>query len=211
MSDDNKISLLQAGFKVNDQSLLFLEPLGDWEVRDTDWVFFSSVNGVKFFEDNAAFPESKYGCIGHKTAEYLREKGIDPQFVGQGIDMEKIGRSFLELCHGETVGFYGSNQSRRFLQNFISKDCVVYDMGIYESRIASKPIDPADYYLFTSSLNVDAFFKVNQVPLGAEVWAIGEVTKSSLAKYGINKVHVPPQSDIRMMVQSILDSNRTVQ
>ena len=67
-------------------------------IPDTDWIFFSSVNAVKyFFRQSPLIHRQVFGCIGEKTAQEL-SKHVTPSFVGKSNDLIATANAFAWLA-----------------------------------------------------------------------------------------------------------------
>ena len=182
-------------------------PNKDWSVPDqADWLFFSSVNAVRFFMEKEIIPDDiKVGCVGKKTALALKKAGVEPTFVGKQSNTQEIGRALSLVCSNETIVFVGSAQSKRIIQQTVSKVAKVKDLAIYQTVIRSVYIPDCSYYVFTSPKNVDSFFRSNIIMQG-EVWAIGATTALALKRKGIVSVNVLPESDLDLILNTVLST-----
>lgn len=169
--------------EIDDRSLIRTFPivnvLDDFFLRNADWVFFSSRNGVAyFFALNPVLPKKiKFGVAGRGSEDELRKFGHLADFVGEGGVIDEVAKAFAEAVKGSTVVFPRAQDSLLTMQKYLSDDTQVIDLPIYETVIEDTvESSDADLLIFTSPSNVDAYFAQNLLEPGQQVLAIGNST-----------------------------------
>ena len=135
--------------------------LDPFYLKNIDWIFFSSRNGVEyFFKLNPVLPKHiKFGVVGRGSEDALRKCGHLADFVGEGGEIDEVAEDFAEVVVGKTVLFPRAQDSLLSIQKSLQPDTKIIDLPIYETVI-EEDIDPtsADVLIFTSPSNVEAYF-----------------------------------------------------
>jgi hydroxymethylbilane synthase len=178
-----------------------------FEEQQSDWIFFSSRNGVRFYLDGDNMPAlpSNVGAVGPATALALQEFGITPQFVGEGADTVKIGRDFAALISdAEKVLFPGSNKSRKTVQKQLKPNQVI-DVVVYNtSEFSYNSIPSADILVFTSPSNASSYLDQTLINDGEQIVVMGTTTGNFLAESGITGYSLPWASTELALADSVL-------
>jgi hydroxymethylbilane synthase len=163
--------------------------LDPFYLKNIDWIFFSSRNGVEYFFKlkPVLSKKIKFGVVGRGSEDALRRQGHLADFVGESGDIKEVAESFAELVKGQTVMFPRAQDSLLSIQKSLSGDTKIVDLPIYETVIADE-IDQthADVLIFTSPSNVDAFFADNLLDPGQKVIAIGNSTGKKFDEMGVS-------------------------
>ena len=101
------------------------------EIKETDWIFFSSPRGVKHFLENYSIENQKIAALSLGTAEAVKHYGYACDFVGNpDLETTDIGLAFRDMVLGDSVLFPISNRSLHRVQSVFEIDqihnCVVY-------------------------------------------------------------------------------------
>ncbi len=184
--------MTEAGYEVHGERLLSFELIPFDEKPYTDWLFFYSQHGVHFFfqqyqklENIIPFP---YRCaaMGPATAAVI-ESYIDeePYFTGTGHP-QKTAAYFYEIAAGDPVTFVQAKQSKQSVQRILDGQIRVTNLIVYDNVIKSEISLPHfDILVFTSPLNVQAYFSKYDLKQGQRVIAIGGTTQTQLKKLGV--------------------------
>ena len=159
----------------------------EWKFPDAyNWIFFSSANGVEYVvKSGISFKHSKVAAVGPATAQALKRHGIEPDFVGQGGDMNQVGQTFNKHYTERTVLFPCSKRSTNRIQNSVAEKNDVLIVEVYDTKIAGVEIAECDIYCLTSPANVEGFLQANGIRKGHYI-AIGESTADALRNHGID-------------------------
>lgn len=179
----------------------------------SDWIFFTSRQSVLFFFQGlkaAAIPfpaGTKLAVMGEGTAKALRESGYAPDFIGNG-DPQMVGESMGLLAKGGTILFPRALQSRETVQKIIGEWANAIDLVVYDNQPRMDlPIISADALVFTSPLNVEAYFSKQKVVSQPIFFAIGATTRQALLDKNIDKVWIPAtpsEESLAQLCRSIL-------
>ncbi len=172
-------------WKLDAQSLIEFSEIPFEIPANTEVVFFSSKNGVRYFFEQAELPKGVLtACVGQETARVLKKNNVLPDFVGdRSGDPDSVGRDFLSFLGGKKVFFPTSNASLHTVANHLPEEQNSIS-PIYETKDAPKTIAASDLYIFTSPSNAKVFFQSNQISENAKVIAWGNVTAHALFDLG---------------------------
>lgn len=177
-------------------------------VRDYDWVLFTSENGVERFlgavrklgRDARVFGASRIGVIGPRTADALRRFGLEPDVVAEEHVGEGLARDVLKHGVPRRVLLARALVARDALPNALRDAGARVDVvAAYETKpvleagdelralVESKRIDAM---LLTSSSTIEAVVerlgeRAAELLAGVRVASIGPVTTQSARKLGI--------------------------
>ncbi|MEZ0576148.1 uroporphyrinogen-III C-methyltransferase, partial [Halodesulfovibrio aestuarii] len=149
-------SLTKLGANVIQFPTIKIDPLADYSevhaaiksLNEYEWVIFTSVNGVKHFWnqlavlglDTRALGASKIAAIGPATADILREKGIEPDFIPEKYVAEGVVKGLLERgMDGSKVLLPRAKVAREVLPEELRKAGAQVDiLPVYETRPAEE-------------------------------------------------------------------------
>lgn len=184
------------GWEVSGLPLIQLSPLFFDMIPTTDWIFFSSGNGVRFFfqtleQQNIQIPIAQWAAIGPATATALAHYVDQVDFTGTG-DPGTTLEAFTKRVKKQSVLFAGARNARMDLRNKLSAHTKVLTLDIYDNRpISDPPVLTVDVLVFTSPMNVEAYFSVHRPEKHQVQVAIGQSTATALRSFGITKLLVP--------------------
>ena len=147
-----------------------------------DWIFFYSKNAVRFFFTHASgnFAATKFAALGERTAATLQHYVPVVNFTGNGKPPE-VANDFRILAQYQRVLFPRARQSRRSVQRQLTEQIEVVDLVVYDNQIRKNINLPEfDILVFTSPLNVRAYFNVCKYKKGQQLVAIGNTTAAAL-------------------------------
>ncbi|MDB5019175.1 MAG: Porphobilinogen deaminase [Pedobacter sp.] len=179
--------------EIEDRSLIRTFPivniLDPFYLRNIDWIFFSSRNGVEFFFKlkPALSKKVKFGVVGRGSEDALRKYGHLAHFVGESGDIKEVAEDFALRVKGETVLFPRAQDSLLTIQKSLFPETKIIDLPIYETGMVDN-IDKtyADILIFTSPSNVEAYFAENLLDPGQKVIAIGTSTGKKFDEMGVS-------------------------
>lgn len=186
-------ALNKHNIEIEDRSLIRTFPivniLDPFYLKNIDWIFFSSRNGVEFFFKlkPALSKKVKFGVVGRGSEDALRKFGHLADYVGESGDIKEVADDFASLVVGETVLFPRAQDSLQTIQKSLSPDTKVVDLPIYETVIEDNTDKTyADVLIFTSPSNVDAYFAENLLDPDQKVIAIGNSTGKKFEEMGVS-------------------------
>ncbi|WP_147822307.1 uroporphyrinogen-III C-methyltransferase [Salidesulfovibrio onnuriiensis] len=193
-----------------------------------DWLVFTSVNGVKFFWeqlqeiglDSRILAGLEVAAIGPATADALRERGINPDFVPEKYVAEHVVEGLLARgIQGKSVLVPRAKVAREVLPDELKKaGCEVQILPVYETRLAGSDVDEVraaldagkiEYVTFTSSSTVHNFFELMPAEEfkkyeGVKIASIGPVTTKTVHEYGFTVAVKPEEYTIPGLVEELL-------
>mgnify|MGYP001071406330 CR=1 FL=1 len=165
----------------------------------TDWVFFSSKNGVKYFvaKYKDKMQHLQLAVIGSGTQKALEQHGLSPHFVGtDSDDVATIAQQFATLAEGKKVLFPQAEQSMQTIQKTLGKRIHSINLVVYKNKIVKQfDIPPCDILVFTSPMNLQAYCNKYHIAAHQKIVAIGKSTAAALVKLGYNNYILPYAHD----------------
>lgn len=184
------------------------------EGLDTDWIVFTSSNGVRVFMDTLweagcdvrVLGNIKLGAIGEKTREALESFGLRADCVPGEYRAESLAESLLACMDGPSRVLLARAYSARPILAEMLRDggCTVEEISLYDtlterdSRDALREaLRETEFVTFCSASAADAFFEMiseeefrtlREATDGRErikLVAIGPVTAHALQKNGV--------------------------
>lgn len=207
-TDFFKTVLEKVGFSVFGQSLIAFSKVNFTIVPDCDWLFFYSKNGVKyFFEniDNQLISDKKIGTIGESTAAYLEANfKIKVDFIGTGEPLQ-TAKAFIKVAANKTVVFPRAKYSKQSIQQELGKNIVAKDLVVYENKpLSNFDVVDADILVFTSPMNVEAYFNTMVLKSNQKIVSIGNTTAKALELLGCNDFFIANAPSEKGLVEAVL-------
>ena len=207
-TDFFKIALEEVGFSVFGQSLIVFSRIDFGIVPDGDWLFFYSKNGVKyFFEniDNQWIINKKIGTIGASTADFLMQNfGLKANFVGTGEPLQ-TAKDFLQIAANQTVIFPRAKESKQSIQRELGDAIIAKDLVIYENQpLSDFDAIEADILVFTSPMNVEAYFNKMVLKPNQKIVSIGNTTAKALKNLGFERFFIAETPSEKGLVKAVL-------
>lgn len=179
--------------EIEGHSLLSFNPIEFNAVPPSDWIFFYSSNGVRYFAQRLKALgieiSSKIGVMGQGTASvFVSMFGRVPDFVGDGLKHSAI--EFFNKEEGTILFVKGSNSLEsveRYIDPQRTGELVVYTNEINSSAI----IPDADIYVITSPMNAEAYMNVACCRFNTKIIAIGPTTNDKLIEKGFLLASMP--------------------
>ena len=174
------------------EALIGFKGLDFTEVPETDWIFFTSRNAAKhFFAQHINIDQRKIACVGSGTAQEVAKHVSRIDFVGNEVDVKKVGADFAKAVGKATVLFPVSNISRRTVQLCLAAEQCI-DFVTYETVERSDfEVPHCDVLIFTSPSSVRAYFKKHNVTAAQKVIAMGPSTGQELELFNIKQYLLP--------------------
>lgn len=202
--DPLRTELEAQGWEITAMSLIQIIPT-EFELPKPlpDWVFFSSSNAVKTFYRQYPDVPFKIGVTGKGTEKTVKEYEQEASFVGEGTDMNQVGKAFAEEVGDETVLFPVSSRSSKSIQNHIPESQQIVST-VYKTILRKGlQLPETDVVVLSSPSNAEAYLDDRKVPENATVIAYGETTKSYLNEQGVTDVKVPDQPNSKSILEIV--------
>lgn len=197
--------LSQDGMVIKDHSLIRFEEIPFSEVPDSNWIFFSSRNAVRyFFNQHQGSLNRKVGAVGLATAAALDKQGHSPDFIGSGSDTLRIASDFKAIAGDEKVLFPMAEASRRTIQKALkAEQCI--DLVTYRTlEDVAIELQAADVLVFTSPSNVRSYLRQFHIKPTQRVIAIGSTTRNELERNEVKEVSVPKEANELALAELVL-------
>ncbi|MBO4300006.1 MAG: uroporphyrinogen-III C-methyltransferase [Desulfovibrio sp.] len=230
--------LTELGAEVIQCPTIAIRPMNDYARLDSavnalasyHWCVFTSVNGVRHFwqrlrkagQDSRALSGIKVAAIGPATAEVLRERGIEPDFIPERYVAEGVVQGLLSLEDGQVTGkrflLPRAAKAREVLPEQLRKAGAVVDViPAYEtipahdnkeavlSRLTAGTLS---CITFGSSSTVDNFLSLIPADTlrahpATKLAAIGPVTAETLRKHDLPCDIMPEEYTIPALVDAL--------
>lgn len=186
--------LKKKGFDINGDSFIEFQVVNISVLPMSDWIFFYSKNGIRFFfeqvkrlglkKENLNY---KWAAIGQASATHLKQFGIKADFIGSG-EPSSTAFAFLEVAKNQSVLFPRAANSKKSIQNILGNQIKPIDLIIYNNSISNNVKKRnEDCLVFTSPLNTQAYFQYFQLQPFQKIIAIGKTTAKTLTALGISE------------------------
>ncbi len=206
-------------------------------IQGYDWIFFTSVNGVKAFGErlqackvaSASLRDVKIAVIGPARLAPLKELGlkahlIPKRFVSEGI-IEAIDAQRIPL-QGKRILLARAEEVRDFLAPELRKRGAIVEEVVAYKTVSEKKLDPEilqkirngsiDWITFTSSSTVKNFFGLldhgadKNVLKKIHIASIGPITSQTLRQMGYRPAVEAKVHTIPGLVDAIINRNKAV-
>ncbi|MHA6250452.1 uroporphyrinogen-III synthase [Oceanobacillus sp. CAU 1775] len=189
--------------------------------EETEWVFFTSKNGVDcFLKNNAlktALASYRIAAVGPKTAQALEAHGFQVEFIPSTYNADVMASEFLSTYEevGSVLFVRGTLSSQVLPKAFNQAGRNFTCLEVYEtvSNVEMKnklnttlQQEKIDLLTFTSPSTIHAFFELTENPeayLDLPVACIGTTTEQAAIHKGFKKTIVPEHFTIEGMVEAM--------
>lgn len=196
------------GYDVKGISFIETNKVAFKDVPQTDWIFFASATGVKFFFEQhpELRPKVKFGVIGKSTEEELKKYDRNAAFVGSINDTKVVGKKFAKTVGAETVLFPQAKGGLRTIQQQFEDGGKVKDLTVYETvKKTSVDLPQVEVLVFTSPSNVESFFEKGKISNKQRVIAMGKSTEKKLKEFGVENCILPVSFDEIGLAQAVFN------
>lgn len=171
---------------IENYSCISLQLKDDLILPKADWIFFLSPSGVDLFARKFDPISLKIGVIGPGTQRAVEENGWEVSFLPQSTDPKEGIDEFAErLEPNESVIMACGDKSLKRMHGIIPADRLI-EWEFYENVPAKSILKSnADYMIFTSPSNADAYLDACELGENQTVVAIGKTTDAALERRGI--------------------------
>jgi uroporphyrinogen-III synthase len=158
---------------------------------NANWLFFSSKNGVKyFFETQISNLKSqiKIAAINTGTAQAINKLGLKVDFIGNSGDLIKIATDFDAIATGKIIFPQAKKSMQTIQKKLTNKD--IETLVVYQNTIKlSIKNREEEILIFTSPMNVEAYFNLYKPTINQQIISIGQTTTKKLQSYNIQNIH----------------------
>ncbi len=176
------------------ESLVGMSAIKIREIPPSDWIFFYSKNGVRHFLDQVSHTEISSNCrwaaMGQGTAKAMQEYDIEPDFIGKTTP-ELTAKAFFEVADGQHVLFPCAKNSRQSIAKLLAGRIKATHLPVYNNYMQdASHLPDSDILVFTSPMNVKAWFLHKKMMENQHFIAIGTTTAKALEQQGIQKINI---------------------
>lgn len=190
--------LQQHGASVVEMPTLEIVPPSSWDeldaaiahINDFDWLVLTSTNAVEYFferlgsqlQDVRGLAAIKIAVIGEKTAQSLRQRGLQPDFIPPDFVADSLLVNFPQPITGKKILFPRVESGGRdvLINDFSARGAGVTEVAAYQSACPTQVDLTAltalqdqliDIVTFASSKTVKNFCQLLEAALG-EHWQV---------------------------------------
>lgn len=198
------------------------------QLKTTDWIIFTSANGVNYFFKRLfnkklsikSLLHIKFAVIGEKTNEILTQYGISADLVPKEYRAEGLIEQFKSIdLIGKNILIPRAKEARNILPKMLKRLGANVDViTVYENKVpgslkSTKLISEIkkaapDVITFTSPSTVNNFysvFKIDEKSFSNSIIAsIGPVTNQALNNHGLEADITPKKYTTDSLIQEIL-------
>lgn len=167
--------LQKEGAKVIEMPALVITPPSTWEPLDNaishistfDWLILTSSNGVDYFlerliakgKDSRALAGLKIAVVGKKTAESLKKRALEPDFIPKNFVADSLVANFPGNIAGSKILFPRVETGGRdvLVKELTEKGAEVTEVPAYESGCPAEIAEDALAALQQKTLDVITF------------------------------------------------------
>lgn len=192
---DHGHALIEAPF-------ILIDPILNLDIPHSDWIFFSSPNGVDVYFDNYPILARKIAVFGGGTFNRLKSRGIDADFVGDNRKSpDEIGKQFFDSIHpNEVVLFPISQLSKKSIIN-VNQVNKCLELVIYNTKVEPNKVPKVDFAILTSPSNIDGYLIENTTD-NVEFIVLGQTSKRHFDKKAPQaSVHITEASTEQATIQ----------
>lgn len=186
----------EKGYELIEAPFIRIDPVLNVEIPDTDWVFFSSPNGLDVYFNNYPLLAEKIGVYGKGTQMRLAARGIEANFTGDTSKTpSEIGAEFFDFIGAKAkVLFPQSQLSKKSIANANpGNDCII--KVVYNTSLEAHHEVGIDIAILTSPSNIDGFLLENTTE-NIKFIVLGETSKNHFEKLGLtDQIFVPKSAD----------------
>lgn len=209
LSRDNPSALLQKkaaqfGWELICFSCIEIHVMAGAEPPDADWIFFYSPRGAELYAQKFTSRSFRFAALGEGTAAAMRGCELSPDFIGKSPITSEVMKEFAKVIKPtETVVQARGEKSFERLREQLNP-AQILDWPLYRTIPKSEiPKATADYYIFTSPSNVDAYLAKYSLPNKATALAFGESTKTAIREKSNARILVTDEPGEESSIQKI--------
>lgn len=171
------------------------------ELERTDWLFFTSANGVEQFFEMIKPKELPAGvriaCVGPNTASLLQQQRMKVSFMPNDFRGKGLAREFISSYGDEKLVLMITRPLRMGSPlveelsgaGFEVRQSILYTTTpISPDELEDFDFSDEDFFVFRSPSGVKSFCSRYQIPAGAPAFAIGPTTEKCLRGCGHENV-----------------------
>lgn len=140
--------------------------------------------------------------VGEKSADFLKEDNRYVEFVAN--DSKELTEVLIHSSYQSFNYFCGNKRLDYLPENIRSAGKICNEIICYETKENRSKLDKSfDGYSFFSPSGVDVFFRDNDLPESATIFAFGNSTKKTLENYSVKDIILPSKPQLTFLIQTI--------
>jgi hydroxymethylbilane synthase len=180
--------LTKAGFEVEGKSLLNIHAVDFESSGQTDWLFFTSRNGVKHYFEKIKYSKEncpKIGAVNSGTASSIKALGYEVEFEGTSAYTNITAEEFGQIAKGKVI-LPQAVHARGVMEKSLGH-CEVVSLAVYNNTILENvEYSDADIIVFTSPLNAESYLQKHSLKPSQQLISIGPSTQTAIESLGLN-------------------------
>ncbi len=194
------------GHHLHGISCIQTQPISFQKSEKSDWIFFSSSEGAKYYFSQCDHEQEKIAAMGPGTAETLNRLGITANWVGSHTDPVQVALAFSnQLSEGETVLFPQSAQTKNSIAPILSGHATRH-LIVYNTIPKTIGKQDADVWIFSSPSNINAYQQQHDLDVSHRYIAFGPTTAQAMEQLGLKNVFVLKQVNDDTIIEAIKES-----
>ncbi len=188
------------------EALIAFKGIDFTDVPKSDWIFFTSRNSARFFfKKNPDISGRKVACVGSGTYQEVVKHVSKIDFVGNDVDVRKVGKAFAKEVGNGLALFPVSNITRRTIQQYFANPLQALDFPTYETlEKVEFDIPFCNVLVMTSPSSVRAYFSKYPLQENQKVVAMGPTTAKELELFGVRNYTQPKITGELGLVDEVL-------
>lgn len=169
-----------------------------------DWIFFYSPSAVKLFADNYTSRSYRFATLGEGTADAMRDSELQLGFIGKSSDTSEVMEEFRAVIKSneKVVQARGEKSFERLREQLPTSQ--ILDWPFYRTQAKREiPETAADFYIFTSPSNAEAYMDKFELPENAVVVVFGESTKAAVREKSEAQILVTDEPGEEGVIKSL--------
>ncbi|HEY1017523.1 MAG TPA: uroporphyrinogen-III synthase [Sediminibacterium sp.] len=166
----------------------------EWVSVQETVVVFTSMNAVVAVTDmlDGHVPSWRIYCMGYATQKLVAEYFGETSIAGTGASALELAETIIEEEEPDELIFFCGNIRRDELPVKLSRQGItVHEICVYETLATPHKMEKTfDGILFFSPSAAESFFSNNTIPPETVLFAIGQTTRDTLARFTRNKIVV---------------------
>lgn len=200
------------GIDITVQSFIETAAVQDVEVQqEIEWasiqetaVVFTSMNAVVAVTDmlNGHVPSWTIYCMGNTTQKLVATYFGENAIAGTGTNAAELAELIIDNEPDELIFFCGNIRRDELPARLGKQGIEVHEICVYETLATPHKVE-ADYngILFFSPSAVESFFSNNSISPNTVLFAIGQTTRDTLARFSKNTIVVSKEPGKEEMVE----------
>ena len=192
------------------QSFINFSVIKVTDIPRSGWILFYSQKGVEYLVKQISsglieYSELKIIAFGPKTGIYLKSVGLDPIITGNG-SAKAVSQLILENHEIEDLYIVKGKRSLNSVAKYLEKRVNLNYLTVYDNSPDPQKISPnPDILVFTSPMNVRAYFYHNEVSNHQKIVVIGASTASTTLELGAITVYISEKPTIESLAKKVIE------